>query len=226
MLVGRLLIAVYAGNDSISDGGLQIDGQQEGISHRADPVAHARLVGVAQLGIGKLVTAEQLDQRDVARRIEADQDGVVRLPVGHAALHRLAAGQSDVEIGQGVTVRRNHHARPAPLAARHKNGEHAVLGLVDNGDSLGLGVEQRRRRLSEDVPDTAKQHGNKENASYDRQFSTVCHCLEQAVPEPQATYCTASAKQWHTATQSVTNGAFPRRAWERVAILRQSFHFT
>ena len=114
------LVAMHAGDDPVGDGGLEVGGQQEGVAHGEDPIAHAEPVAVAQLGGGEIVAAEELDQGHVAGGIEADQHGVVDLAVGHAALHRLAAGQSDVEIGQGVAVGRDDHARAAPLPAGHE----------------------------------------------------------------------------------------------------------
>ena len=43
---------------------------------------------------------------------------------------RLAAGQDDVEVAQGIAVGRDHHARAAALPVGRKHGQHAVLGLA------------------------------------------------------------------------------------------------
>ena len=138
---GGELVAMHAGNDAVGDGGLQVGGQQERIAHGEDPVAGADLVAVAHFGAGEIVAAEELDQGHVAGGIEPDQHGVVDLAVGHAALHGRAAGLDDVEIGQGVAVGRDDHARAAALAVRLENRQHRRLGLLDHRDPLGLGIE-------------------------------------------------------------------------------------
>ena len=127
---GGELVAMHAGDDSVGDGRLQVGGQQERIAHGEDPVAGADRVAVAQFGAGEIVAAEELDQGDVAGRVDADQHGVIDSAVGHAALHRLAAGQDDVEIGQGIAVGRDDHARAAALSAGRENGQHAILRLA------------------------------------------------------------------------------------------------
>ena len=71
---------------------MKIGGQQERIADGEAPIADLHLVAVGQFGGGKIVAAEQLDQRHVAGRIEPDDHGVVQLAVGHAALHERAAG--------------------------------------------------------------------------------------------------------------------------------------
>ena len=83
---GRILIAMHAGDDAVGDRRLEVVGQQERIADDVDPIADAARVAVAQLGGGKLVFAEELDQGDVAARIEADEHGVDEAAVGQAAL--------------------------------------------------------------------------------------------------------------------------------------------
>ena len=73
---GRELVAMHAREDAVGDGGLEIVGQQERIADDIDPLADAASVAVAQFGGGKLVLAEELDERDVAARIEADEHGI------------------------------------------------------------------------------------------------------------------------------------------------------
>ena len=166
---GRKLVAMHAGDDAVGDRGLQIGGQQERVAHGEDPIARADLVAVAQFGAGEIVAAEELDQGHVAGRIDADQHGVVDAAVGHAALHRLAAGHDDVEIGQGVAVGRDDHARAAALSVGREDGQHAVLGLVHRGDALGLGVEDRRRparpRRWTRLPDSSRQRQTEQECS-------------------------------------------------------------
>ena len=116
-----ILVAVHAGDDPVGDRGLEIGGQQERVAHGEAPSRRpATLVAVGQLGVREIVAAEELDQGHVARGIEAHDHGVVDPAVGHAALHRVAAGLGDVEVGQGVAVGRDHHAR---AAARRRSGE-------------------------------------------------------------------------------------------------------
>ena len=146
---GRGLVAVHAGDDPVGDGGLEVGGQQEGVAHGEDPVAHAEPVAVGQLGGGEIVAAEEFDQGHVAGGVQSDQHGVVDLAVGHAALHVVAAGERDVEVGQGIAVGGDDHAGAAPLAAGHKDGQHAVLGLPHGGDPLGLGLQDRGGRLGQ-----------------------------------------------------------------------------
>ena len=116
-------------------------------------------------------------ERHVAGRIEADQDGVVRLSVGHAALHRLAAGQSDVKIGQGVAVGRDDDARAAPLSAAHKNGEYAVFGLAHDGDSLRLGLKHRHGRLGRQTARICKQRDDHQKSETPRPRSATARLV-------------------------------------------------
>ena len=68
-----------------------------------------------------------------------DDHGVVDPAVGHAALHGVAAGLGDVEVGQGVAVGRDDHAGAAPLPCRIEDRQHAAAGLGHDGDPLRLG---------------------------------------------------------------------------------------
>ncbi len=81
---GRILVAVHAGDDAEGDRGLEVVGQQERIADDIDPIADAAGVAVAELGGGKVVVAKQLDEGDVAARIEADEHGVDEAAVGQA----------------------------------------------------------------------------------------------------------------------------------------------
>ena len=87
---------------------------------------------------GKSIAPKELDQGDVAGGIDADDHGVVHLAVGHAALHRLAAGLRDVKIGQGVAVGRDDHAGAAALSVGREDRQHAVLRLVSSRRCAGL----------------------------------------------------------------------------------------
>ena len=101
---GRRLVAVDPGNDAIGHRRLQIGSQQEGVAHDKDPVAQSHGVGVAHFGRGKFRASDELDQGHVAGGVETDDHGVVELAVGHAALHRQAAGGDNVEVRQGVAI--------------------------------------------------------------------------------------------------------------------------
>ena len=100
-------------------------------------------VAVAQFRDGKIVAAQQLDQGHVAGRIEADDHGVVQLPVGHAALHVVAGRLGDVKIGQRVAVGRDDDARAAALAVVGKDGDGRLHRLGHRGDPLLLGLQDR-----------------------------------------------------------------------------------
>ena len=141
------------GDDAVGHGGLEVGGQQEGIAHGEDPIAGAELVAVAQFGVGEIVAAEELDQGHVAGRIEADDHGVVDAAVGQAALHGVAAGLGDVEIGQGVAVGGDEHAGAAPLPVRaRRSPPPPALALAmtaircDSAWSTAAGGCDRRRR--------------------------------------------------------------------------------
>ena len=133
------LVAMHAGDDAAGDGGLEVGGQQERVAHGKDPVAGAEVVAVAELGMGKVVAAQQLDQGHVAGRIEPDDHGVVDPAVRHAALHGVAARVRDVEVAQGVAVGRDDHAGAAPLPRRIEDRQHAAAGLGHHCDALRLG---------------------------------------------------------------------------------------
>ena len=141
---GRALVAVRSRDDAVGYGGLEVGGQEEGVARHKAPVAQTHLVAVAQGGVGEVVAAEELQQGDVAGRIQAHDHGVVDLAVGHAALHGVAARPDDVEVGQGVAVRRDDHSRAAPLPAGREDRQHRPLGLGDHGDASVLGLEHRR----------------------------------------------------------------------------------
>ena len=135
------------GDDAVGDRGLKVDGQEEGIAHGEDPIAGAEQVAVAQFDVGEIVAAEELDQGHVAGRIEAHEDGVVDAAVGQAALHRVAAGLGDVEIGQGIAVGGDQRAGAAPLPSAGEDRRDRRLHAGDHGDPPRLGLEHRRGRL-------------------------------------------------------------------------------
>ncbi len=109
---------------------MKIGRQQERITHREAPIADLHLVAVGNLGGGKIVAAVQLDQPDVADRIEPHHHCVVQLAVGHAALHERAAGPGDVKIGQGVSIGRDHDAGAAPLPSRRQKWQAPRASLL------------------------------------------------------------------------------------------------
>ena len=138
------LIAMHARNHAEGDRRLEVGGQQERIADGKAPVAGPHLVAVGQFGMWEIVAAEQLDQGDVAGRIDAHDHGVVHSTVGHATLHGLAGFAGDVEIAQRVTIRRDHHGRAAPLAARGHHGHRGTAGTLDDGHAIGFGLEDGR----------------------------------------------------------------------------------
>ena len=77
-----------------------------------------------------------------------------------------------MEIGQGVAVGRNDHARAAALPVGRKNGQHAILGLVHDGNPLRLGVKRRRGRLADNASGVAEQQNRKEG---DQRHSVFFH---------------------------------------------------
>ena len=108
------------------------------------PSPGSHFVAVGQFGGGEIVAAVELDEGDVAHWIETDDDCVVQLAIGHAALHERAGGLGDVKIGERVTIGRNDHARAAPLPSRRKNAQHGGNGLGGGGDARLLGLQNGR----------------------------------------------------------------------------------
>ena len=85
---------------------------------------------------GKFAFAEQLDKRDVAARIEADEHGIDEAAVGEADFHGGASGSGDVEVRQGVAVGRDDDAGAAAVAVGREDGDR---GLRDAGDRFDAG---------------------------------------------------------------------------------------
>ena len=68
--------------------------------------------------MGEVVASEHLNQRDVAGRIDANDDGVVQFSIIQSAFHKLAALTRHVKVGQRVAIRRNQNARPTSRSIR------------------------------------------------------------------------------------------------------------
>jgi len=137
---GRVLVAVNTRDDPVGDGRLEVGSQQERVTHCEAPIAGLNLVAVGHLGVREVVASEEFDQRHVAHRIDAHDNGVVELAVGHTALHGVAARSNDVEVGQRVSIGRNNDSRPAAPAAGGEDGQHRHIGLGHGGDPLILGL--------------------------------------------------------------------------------------
>ena len=118
------------------------------------PTRHG--VAVAELGGGKVVFAEQLDEGDVAARIEADEHGVDEPAVGQAALHGGAGGAGDVKVRQRVAVGRNDDAGAAALAVGVEDGERGPRDAGDRFDAGRFGGEDGRVGLGGGARDDAK----------------------------------------------------------------------
>ena len=56
----------------------------------------------------------------------------------------LPQGLGDVEVGQGVAVGRDDHARAAPLPAGSEHGDGRPAGLFDDGHAASLGLTNGR----------------------------------------------------------------------------------
>ena len=126
--------------------GVKVVGQQERIAGGERPVADAHRVAVADLGDGKVVAAQQLDERHVADGVDADEHGVVELAVGQAALHRGAAGGGDVEVGEREAVGRDEHAGAAAGARGVEHGDRRGRGPGDRRGAVALRRRARRSR--------------------------------------------------------------------------------
>jgi hypothetical protein len=132
----RILIAMHSRNHAEGHCRLEVGGQQERIADGEAPVAGADEVAVGQRSGWEVSPAEELDQRHIAHRINADDDGVVKPVVGHAALHVAAGRLDDVEIRQGVSFRRNHHSAAAagPFLGKHADGgPHGAVNRLNAG---------------------------------------------------------------------------------------------
>ena len=144
---GRRLVAVHAGDDAVGHGRLEVGRQQERVADGEAPVADLHLVAVGQRRGGKVVAPQQLDQGHVADRVDADDHRLVQVAVGHAAFHVVAGRLHDVEVGQGVAIGRDDHARAAAVAAVGKHGDGRPGRLGDGRDPLLLGVEHKLRHV-------------------------------------------------------------------------------
>ncbi len=125
----RVLVAMHAGNDAVTDRGPKIGRQQKGVADGERPVADTDLVTVAQRRRREMVAAEKFDQSDVAGRIDADDHRVVQPAVGHAAFHGVSGGLGDMKVGERVAVRRDDHPRTAPGAPLAKDGQRGGGGV-------------------------------------------------------------------------------------------------
>ena len=141
---GRILIPVYAGYHAVGNRRTKVGCQQERVANGEAPVADLHGVAIGHFGKGEVVSAQQLDERHVAGWIDPDDHRVVQLAVGHAALHRLADFTGDVEIRDGVPVRRDNHAGAAALAATREDGHGRLAGALDNGHAGRFGGEHVR----------------------------------------------------------------------------------
>ena len=97
------------------------------------------LIAVAQFGGRKIVAAQELDHRQVAGRIDADDDRVVQLAVRHSALHTDPGLVRDMEIGERIALGRDDDARAASLSFLGEDGHKRRRGLGDRGNPLRLG---------------------------------------------------------------------------------------
>ena len=151
----RRLVAVDAADQAEGHGRREVGGQQERVAHRQRPVAGAGLVAVAERHERErraLLLGQQLDEGHVADLVQADEDGVVELAVGQAALHDRAGRGDDVEVGQGVALGVDEHAGAGPLAAVMQTATTAGLTLsmtaIRSASAAASGlVRLRRRRL-------------------------------------------------------------------------------
>ncbi len=89
---------------------MEIGGEQEGIAGGEAPIARVHLAAVAKFGGGEIIPAEQLHHRQSARRIDADNHGVVELAISQAAFHGRAGFMRDVKIRQRVAFGRDEHS--------------------------------------------------------------------------------------------------------------------
>ena len=140
--VGRILVAVHAAHDPVGRGRLKVGREQKGISEDVDPVPGADRIAVAPRRRREIVASDELDQGDVAGRIDADQHRVIQLAVAEAALEELVLA-GDVKIGQGIAVARDQHAGPAAGGRSLKDG-HDRGGQPGNCRDAGpLGIADR-----------------------------------------------------------------------------------
>src|SRR5262249_18332486 len=78
---GWMLIPVRAADDAEGDRRREVGGQEKRVPHRQRPIANAYLVAVAQDSKRKrlpLLLGQELDERDIADRVESDKHGVIK----------------------------------------------------------------------------------------------------------------------------------------------------
>ena len=169
------LVASHSRHDAGADRRLEVGGQQERVACGEAEVADFDVIAVGQFGVGKVVAAQELDERDVPCRIEAHEHRVVEPPVGKPALHRDARWLDDMKIGERVAVGTDEHARTAPGLSR-KDRHRSSRRPPHDIDPLLLRVEHGRRH----VPCASRQHGDgrpddHENHERHEHFATRAH---------------------------------------------------
>ncbi len=140
----RILVPADPAQNPKAHARLQIRRQQKRVPDRHAPIPRLGTAAVGKAGHGKVVAAQQLDQRQVAHGVDPDNHGVVNLPVAQPTSQVRPGRTADMKVRQREPVGRDQHAAPTPATTRDKHAHRRRHRPLDRLDPPPLSRFQNR----------------------------------------------------------------------------------